>query len=63
MLDLCGDWSLSDDSGAYQAVLRLPGDGIDALFRAADAHQLDEVRAAPLRRHFAASCHDCTPAA
>ncbi len=34
MLDLCGDWSLSDDSGAYQAVFQLPGDGIDALFKA-----------------------------
>ncbi|MBC7479442.1 MAG: glycoside hydrolase family 2 protein [Pseudorhodobacter sp.] len=34
MLDLCGLWSLSDDSGTYHAPMTLPGDGIDALFRA-----------------------------
>jgi len=34
MLDLCGVWSLVDDSGAYQAPMTLPGDGIDALFQA-----------------------------
>ncbi|MEO8244864.1 MAG: glycoside hydrolase family 2 protein, partial [bacterium] len=34
MLELCGDWSLSDESGAFHAVLTLPGDGIDALHKA-----------------------------
>ncbi|MBC7480199.1 MAG: glycoside hydrolase family 2 protein, partial [Pseudorhodobacter sp.] len=34
MLDLGGVWALSDESGAHQAGMILPGDGIDALFRA-----------------------------
>ncbi len=34
MLELTGDWALVDDSGAFQAALSLPGDGIDALFKA-----------------------------
>ena len=34
MLDLAGLWSLSDESGAHHAELTLPGDGIDALFKA-----------------------------
>ena len=34
MLDLAGQWSLVDDSGTYTAPMTLPGDGIDALFKA-----------------------------
>jgi beta-mannosidase len=31
MLELCGTWSLSDESGSYHVDLSLPGDGITAL--------------------------------
>ena len=34
MLDLAGVWSLSDESGEYHASMTMPGDGIDALFKA-----------------------------
>ena len=34
MLDLGGNWSLSDESGDYSVAFALPGDGIDALFKA-----------------------------
>jgi beta-mannosidase len=34
MLDLAGVWSLSDESGEYRTSMTLPGDGIDALFKA-----------------------------
>ncbi len=34
MLDLSGEWSLSDESGDYRVAFTLPGDGIDALFKA-----------------------------
>ena len=34
MLDLAGVWALRDESGAHQAPMTLPGDGIDALFQA-----------------------------
>ena len=34
MLDLCGDWALSDESGAHSVALILPGDGISALHAA-----------------------------
>ena len=34
MLDLAGVWSLVDDSGEFHVALTLPGDGIDALFKA-----------------------------
>ena len=34
MLDLAGAWTLGDESGEYNAPMTLPGDGIDALFRA-----------------------------
>ncbi len=33
MLDLAGEWSLSDESGEFLAPMTLPGDGIDALFK------------------------------
>ena len=32
--DLAGDWSLSDDSGDYTCTIKLPGDGISALYAA-----------------------------
>lgn len=35
MLDLCGSWALSDESGLYSVALTLPGDGISALHAAA----------------------------
>ena len=34
MLNLHGDWSLSDESGDYAVPMTLPGDGIDALYQA-----------------------------
>ena len=34
MMDLGGVWSLADDSGAFHAAMTLPGDGINALFKA-----------------------------
>ena len=34
MQDLGGVWSLADDSGSFAAPMVIPGDGIDALFRA-----------------------------
>ncbi len=34
MLDLAGDWSLSQESGENTVTFALPGDGIDALFMA-----------------------------
>ena len=34
MQDLAGVWSLSDESGDFRAPMTLPGDGIDALFKA-----------------------------
>lgn len=34
MIDLAGDWTLTQEGGAITAALRLPGDGIDALHRA-----------------------------
>ncbi len=34
MLDLAGAWSLSEEGGAQAIAMALPGDGIDALFRA-----------------------------
>ena len=34
MLNLAGDWSLSQESGENTVTMALPGDGIDALFKA-----------------------------
>ena len=34
MLDLAGVWTLVDEGGEYHAPMTLPGDGIDALFKA-----------------------------
>ena len=34
MLDLSGVWALCDESGAHQAAMTIPGDGIDALYQA-----------------------------
>lgn len=34
MLNLAGDWTLSQESGENAVAFRLPGDGIDALFQA-----------------------------
>ena len=34
MIDLAGVWSLVDESGTYSTPMTLPGDGIDALFKA-----------------------------
>ena len=38
MHDLSGAWSLSDESGEHSAPMTLPGDGIDALFKAVSFH-------------------------
>jgi beta-mannosidase len=34
MVDLAGEWALSDESGAYRVAMTLPGDGISALHSA-----------------------------
>jgi beta-mannosidase len=34
MIDLTGEWALSDESGRFQAAMVLPGDGISALHKA-----------------------------
>lgn len=34
MLNLAGDWTLSDETGTYRCRMRLPGDGITALHAA-----------------------------
>lgn len=34
LIDLAGDWTLTDDTGEWTCPMRVPGDGITAMHRA-----------------------------